>query len=102
MKCLSIVIHQTAREGLADQLVHDHHVLHWQATEISGRYAVEAMNPFETASDRVSGNVPHVRFDILLEESHVAPVVERLRMCRTCVKGTGYWWVTDVRQFGEL
>lgn len=102
MKCLSIVIHETARESLGDQLAHDPAVLHWQVAPVQGRYAGGAQNPFETAADRVAGNVPRVRFDILLEEPHIADVVGRVRMCRTCVKGRGLWWVTDLDDHGEL
>lgn len=102
MKCLSIVIHEAAQESLGDLLAHDPAVRHWQVAAVQGRYVDAARNPFETAADRVAGNVPRVRFDILLEEPHVADVVERLRLCRTCVKGSGLWWVTDLDAFGEL
>jgi nitrogen regulatory protein P-II 1 len=102
MKCLSIVIHETARENLIDQLTSNPAVRHWQVAQSQGRYASGQHNPFETASDKVTGHIPRVRFDILIDEQHIPPIVELVRMCKSCSKGRGLYWVTDLDDFGEL
>ncbi|MBU1069698.1 DUF3240 family protein [Myxococcota bacterium] len=102
MKCLSIVIHEAARENLVDQLSSNPAVRHWQVVQAQGRYTSGHLNPFETTSDKVSGNIPRVRFDILIDEQHIPPIVELLRMCKSCVKGRGLYWVTDLQDFGEF
>ena len=102
MKCLIIVIHETAQENLVELLSTCNTVRLWHRMPALGHYDPGTGNPFETALDQVSGRVPRMRFEILLEEEGVDPVLKVLSMCRTCLKGRGLFWVTEVDQFGEF
>ena len=75
MKCLTLIIHRSAKQDLLDHLL--------QASEISGFTIVGAeghsertgANPFDTTRDQVLGYVPRFRIDVLLEDEAVGRLV---------------------------
>ena len=56
---------------------------------------------FMTARDRVVGHVPRARFDLLLEDTAVAGVLEALAG-RQAEIGHGVWWLVPVEQQGTF
>jgi nitrogen regulatory protein P-II 1 len=102
MKCLTFVIHQTAKQDLLDHLLDAQEIPGFTVSAAEGHSERTEQNPFETARDRVLGYVPRYRVEVILEDDAVDTVLERLQDCDSCVVGRGIWWVTPVESHGVL
>jgi len=102
MKCLTLIVHQTARQDLLDSLSSAPQVTGFTISKAEGHSERTGDNPFDTVRDRVLGFVPRVRVDVLIEDDEVDAVLARLRDCESCVVGRGIWWVTPVLDYGPL
>ncbi|MCK5796055.1 MAG: DUF3240 family protein [Deltaproteobacteria bacterium] len=102
MKCLTLIVHQSAKQHLLDLLSSTPEVPGFTLVQAEGHTDHTGDNPFESIRDRVLGYVPRIRVDVLLEDDAVDPVLARLRDCESCMKGRGIWWVTSVATHGTL
>jgi nitrogen regulatory protein PII len=102
MKLLTLIIHEAATQDLIDTLLCHDRVDGFTTSAGHGHSCRTCRNPFETSEDLVTGRVPRVRFDLLLEDDAVDPVLEALRGCESCVSGLGVFWVTPVERGGGL
>ncbi|MDY0000466.1 MAG: DUF3240 family protein [Polyangia bacterium] len=102
MKCLTIIVHRSAKQHLLDQLRVTPEVRGFTTQPAEGHSEHTGDNPFETTRDLVLGYVPRERVDILLDETAVSPVLASLQNCDSCLRGRGIWWVTQVEQWGSL
>lgn len=101
MKCLTLIIHQSARQDLVDHLRRSG-VPGFTLSPAEGHSDETSHNPFETTRDRVLGFVPRYRVEVILEEDDLARILTYLRGCDSCVQGRGIWWVTRVEDHGRL
>jgi len=101
MKVLTLVIHKNAQQDLADLLRAHKHVPGFTFSHVEGHGVQAENNPFLSMRDKVVGYTPRVRVDILLEDAHVAAVLEALRNGHD-FKGQGVYWVSPVEQSGHL
>ncbi len=102
MKLLSIVVHEAARDHLAEILAEDNCVRQWNIILTHGHYSSMQGSPFETMRDKISGDVPRVQFDILLDEENIPELIDKIRLCDTCNKTRGTYWITNVESHGDL
>ena len=102
MKHLTLIIHTTAQQDLADQLRSLAQVPGFTFSHVEGHGAQVENDPFLSARDKVVGYTPRVRVDILLQDADVNPVLEALRTTSTDVRDSGIYWVTAVEQNGRL
>ncbi len=102
MKCLTLIIHQAAKQDLIDLLRASDAVHGFTILNGEGHSKNTGQNPFETSRDRVMGYLPRVRVDVILEAAAVDPMIKALTTCDSCVSGLGVWWVTPVERSGYL
>lgn len=101
MKNLTLVIHASAQEALADRLRACEHVRGFTFTHVEGHSDSSENDPLLSARDRVVGYVPRVRTDLLLEDADVATVLAAL-LADGSFKGQGVYWVSPVERLGRL
>jgi nitrogen regulatory protein PII len=102
MKCLTVIIHEAAKQKLVDTLLETKEVEGFTVLTGEGHSPHAKRNPFETKRDLVTGFVPRIRVDILLSESSIERIVSTLAQCDSCVEGTGLYWVSDISATGRF
>ena len=102
MKHLTLIIHTSAQQDLADQLRSLEQVSGFTFSHAEGHGVQVESDPFLSARDKVVGYTPRVRVNILLEDGDVESVLETLRSTTHGVGGYGFYWVTAVEQNGRL
>jgi len=101
MKKLSIVVHTSLQQELADCLrsLKLKSFMFSHTEEHSSQLKQDA---FLSARDKVVGYVPKVRVDILLEDERAKTLIDELRGSGVSFAGKGSYWVGDVEKVGEL
>lgn len=99
MKNLILIIHASAQQDVADTLRELDSVPGFTFSHVEGHGESSEGNPLISARDKVVGYTPHVRVDILLEDTHVNEV---LRSLREKLRGLGTYWITPVDAHGHL
>jgi nitrogen regulatory protein P-II 1 len=102
MKCLTLVIHDSAKQDLIDHLSASPDVSGFTLLPGEGHSVRTALSPFETVKDRVLGYVPRWRVDVILSEEALTRMQTYLRGSTCCAAGRGFWWVTEVLDSGRL
>ena len=102
MKHLTLIIHTSVQQDMADQLRSLEQVAGFTFSHAEGHGVQVEHDPFLSTRDKVVGYTPRVRVDILLEDDDVDPVLETLRNTTYGVKDHGIYWVTDVEHNGRL
>jgi nitrogen regulatory protein P-II 1 len=100
MKKLSLVVHSSLQQELADCLrgLQLETFLFSHVEEHSGQLEHD---PFLSARDRVVGYVPQVRVDVIIEDERARSLLDEIRSSST-FGGKGLYWITDVEEAGEL
>ena len=101
MKKLSIVVHTTLQEELADCL-RSLKLKSFMFCHIEEHSSQLKEDVFLSARDKVVGYVPKVRVDILLEDGRAGTLIDELRGSGVSFTGKGVYWVCDVGEVGEL
>jgi len=101
MKNLTIVIHASAQQALADKLRALEPIEGFTFTHVEGHSHHSEEDPFLSARDKVVGYVPRVRVDILLADADVDAVLGAL-VAQNSLSGQGVYWVTTVERQGGL
>ena len=101
MKNLTLIVHADVEQALADILRGLKSVQGFTFTHVEGHGAQDSRDPTLSARDRVVGYTPHVRVDILLNDTDVDGVLTALRKSNGGI-GRSVYWVTEVLQQGRL
>ena len=101
MKKLSMIVHQSLQQALADFL-REQKLDTFMFTHIEEHSSHIEKDSFLSARDKVVGYVPQVRLDVILSEENTKFLLENIRNSDCAFKGKGIYWVTDVCEFGEL
>lgn len=101
MKKLSIVIHTSLQQELADCL-RSLQLESFMFSHIEEHSAQLKQDAFLSARDKVVGYVPKVRVDVMLEESRAQLLLHEIRNSTFAFKGKGSYWITEVEEAGEL
>lgn len=102
MKQLTLIVHADIQQALADMLRALPAVTGFTFTPVESHGPREDRNPSLSARDRVVGYVPHVRVDLVLEDTDVDKVLEALKAADGGVAGRGVYWVTRLDRQGRL
>ncbi|MEO2054594.1 MAG: DUF3240 family protein [Nitrospira sp.] len=106
MKCLTLIVHASAKRDLADRLRNITGVKGFTLLACEGHSAETEHEPFQSVRDRVVGYVPRVRVDILLEDAHTDGVIKALKEAfKTDEKQRariGIWFMTDILASGKI
>lgn len=102
MKILTLIVHTDSKEALADTLHTLPQVTGFTFSPVEGHGPHEDRGPSLSARDRVVGYVPHVRVDLILEDTDVDKVLETLKAADNGVAGRGVYWVTRLERQGRL
>ena len=102
MKNLTLIVHADVQQALADALRSIKQSSGFTFTPVEGHGAQDGRDPTLSARDKVVGYTPQVRVDILLEDSDVEVVLQRLHITDCGLAGRGIYWVTLVEQRGRL
>ena len=101
MKKLSIVVHTSLQQELADCL-RGLRLDSFMFSHIEEHSSQLKQDAFLSARDKVVGYVPMVRADIILDDDRAGTLIDELRASGMSFTGKGIYWVTDVGQLGEL
>jgi nitrogen regulatory protein P-II 1 len=102
MKILTLIVHADTEQALADMLRGIKPVSGFTFTHVEGHGAQDVRDPSLSARDRVVGYTPHVRVDILLNDTAIDEVLQVLQQSQSSVAGRGIFWITDVSRQGRL
>lgn len=101
MKKLSIVVHTSLQQELADCL-RGLKLESFMFTHIEEHSSQLKQDVVLSARDKVVGYVPKVRVDIILKNDKVRALLEALRYSQISFAGKGTYWVCDIEEAGEL
>jgi len=101
MKKLSIVVHTSLQQELADCL-RSLKLKSFMFSHIEEHSSQLKQDVFLSARDKVVGYVPKVRADILLDDERAKTLIDELKGSGVSFAGKGCYWVTDVDEVGEL
>jgi len=101
MKKLSMVVHQSLQQSLADYL-RSQQLDTFMFTHIEEHSSHIQNDVFLSARDKVVGYVPQVRLDVILDEQAIKQLLESIRNSNIAFKGKGIYWVADIDDFGSL
>ena len=101
MKKLSIVVHTSLQQELADCL-RSLKLNSFMFSHIEEHSAQMEQDAFLSARDKVVGYVPKVRVDVLLEEERAKTLLDELKGSGVSFCGKGVYWIMDVDEAGEL
>ncbi len=101
MKKLSIVVHSSLQQELADSL-RSMQLDSFMFSHIEKHSSSLEHDPFLSARDKVVGYVPQVRVDIILDDDRVQQLLAELRDSEYSFQGKGFFWITNVGEIGEL
>jgi len=102
MKKLTLIIHESIQQDMADQLRSLKQVSGFTFSQVEGHGVQVESDPFLSARDKVVGYTPRIRADILLEDNDVDSVLDTLRTTTSGIQGMGIYWITDILQSGRL
>jgi len=101
MKKLSIVVHQSLQQSLADYL-RSQQLDTFMFTHIEEHSSQLQSDSFLSARDKVVGYVPQVRLDVILDETEIKRLLNNIRNSDCAFTGRGIYWVCDIDEFGHL
>jgi len=101
MKKLSIVVHTSLQQELADCL-RNLKLDSFMFSHIEEHSSQLEQDVFLSARDKVVGYVPQVRVDVLLEDERAKTLLGELRSSGISFCGKGVYWIMDVVEAGEL
>ena len=101
MKKLSMVVHESLQQSLADYL-RSQQLDTFMFSHIEEHSSHVEKDSFLSARDKVVGYVPQVRLDVILSEENIKLLLDNIKNENCTFKGKGMYWVTDINEFGEL
>ena len=101
MKKLSLVVHSSLQQELADFL-RNKNVEMFMFSHIEEHSSQKEFDALLSARDKVVGYVPKIRVDMILDNDRTQTLLEEFRNGSISLKGKGLYWVTDLQQAGEL
>ncbi len=102
MKCLTLIVHASAKRDVADRLRNISAVSGFTLVPCEGHSAETREDVFQNVRDRVVGYVPRVRVDLVLEDALVNGVIDALKTNEQERARIGIWFVTDIQKTGTL
>jgi nitrogen regulatory protein P-II 1 len=101
MKKISIVVHTSQQEELADCL-RSLKLKSFMFSHIEEHSSQLKDDAFLSARDKVVGYVPKVRVDIILDDERAGTLIDELKGAGVSFAGKGIYWICDVGEVGEL
>ncbi len=102
MKCLTLIVHASAKRDVADRLRNIPGVSGFTLVPCEGHSAETRQDAFQSVRDRVEGYVPRVRVDVVLEDAQITSVIETLKKGGPEGARIGIWFVSDIHESGTL
>jgi nitrogen regulatory protein P-II 1 len=102
MKQLVLIIHENLKRDIADILHSIDVVDGFTFSNTEGHGAQSENDPLLSTRDKVVGYTPNIRVDLLLEQKHIASVLDILRKSSIGLHKQSIYWVTDVEEYGRL
>jgi len=101
MKKFSMVVHSSLQQALSDYL-RSQQLETFMFSHIEEHSSHVEKDSFLSARDKVVGYVPQVRVDVILNQEDIKSLLENIKNSDCSFKGKGFYWVTDIDEFGEL
>jgi nitrogen regulatory protein P-II 1 len=101
MKKLSIIVHTTQQQELAD-LLRSLQLDSFMFSHIEEHSAQQENDALLSARDRVVGYVPKVRVDVIIEDELARTMLQEIRSSTIVFNGKGMYWITDIDESGVL
>lgn len=102
MKKLTIIVHSSLQETLADCLRSIPQLDTFIFSHVEEHSSQLEHDPFLSARDKVVGYVPQVRVDVLMKDEDVTAVMEAIRHSKCQFRGKGIYWISNLPEMGEL
>lgn len=101
MKKLSMVVHESLQQALADYL-RSQQLDSFMFSHIEEHSSQVEKDALLSARDKVVGYVPQVRLDIIIDAEKIKSLLEDIKNSNCNFKGKGIYWVTNIDEYGEL
>jgi len=101
MKKLSIIVHTSQQQELAD-LLRSLQLDSFMFSHIEEHSAQLEHDALLSARDRVVGYVPKVRVDMIIEDDRARAMLGEIRHSKISFNGMGLYWITDIDESGAL
>jgi nitrogen regulatory protein P-II 1 len=101
MKKLSMVVHSSLQQELAD-LLRSLHLESFMFSHIEEHSSQLKHDAFLSARDRVVGYVPKIRVDVILEDERALTLLDEIRHSQVSFNGKGMYWISEIEDAGEL
>jgi nitrogen regulatory protein PII len=102
MKCITLIIHSSAKTALIDFFHGFSNVERFTIVDCEGYDESDLRDPLLSTADLVIGFVPRVRIELILQDLKVASVLAELRKPGSVLAGLGVYWITTVEEEGTL
>ena len=96
-----MVVHSSLQQPLSDYL-RSQQLETFMFSHIEEHSSHVEKDSFLSARDKVVGYVPQVRVDVILNKDDIKSLLENIKNSDCAFKGKGFYWVTDIDEFGEL
>lgn len=101
MKKISIVVHTSLQQELAD-LLRSLQLDSFMFSHIEEHSSQQEQDVFLSARDKVVGYVPKVRVDVILEDERARTFISEIQSSKISFKGKDMYWITKVEESGVL
>jgi len=101
MKKLSMVVHSSLQQELAD-LLRSLQLDSFMFSHIEEHSTQLEHDTLLSARDKVVGYVPKVRVDVILEDERASTLVQEIRSSAISFQGKGMYWIAEVDESGVL
>ncbi|PCH84254.1 MAG: hypothetical protein COB26_07335 [Piscirickettsiaceae bacterium] len=101
MKKLSIVVHTSLQQELADCL-RSLKLKSFMFCHIEEHSSQSVYDPFLSERDKVVGYAPKVRVDIILEEERAKTLMSEIKSSGISFSGKGLYWICELDEVGRL
>ena len=101
MKKLSMVVHSSLQQQLAD-LLRNLQLESFMFSHIEEHSSQLKHDAFLSARDRVVGYVPKIRVDVILEDERALTLLDEIRHSQVSFSGKGMYWITEIEDAGEF
>lgn len=102
MKLLTLNMHANLKQDAADIINESGYSDNFTFTNIEGHGMQTKNDPLLSTRDKVVGYVPRVKLEILVDESHIMPLLHALRKSKLGANEFTSYWVTNVSSCGLL
>lgn len=102
MKCITLVIHSSAKNALIDFFHEFHKVERFTIADCEGYDENDLNDPLLSTGDLVIGFIPRVRIELIVADDATKEIITELGKPDSIVAGLGVYWITEIIESGII